>query len=158
MAGVAVDVRVLVPQVIDAMGHQLPLACGAKIMVKGFHGLRRAGRARAVKIPQSFLLFRVDRNHRIAGCLLCAPQARNVFEWRVAVEDGAPSSFSSVPCGGLFFNFLRSRRMVRRLAGVPRANGRRDNSRNDRLSPQHPCTHPIPRPCTPATNGGGALY
>ena len=32
--------------VIDAMGNQLPLACGAKIVVKGFHRLGGEGRAR----------------------------------------------------------------------------------------------------------------
>src|SRR2546423_1525536 len=72
MARVEVDVRVMVPQVIDAMGDQLSLACGAKIGVKGFHSPSREGRACSGKIPQEFLLFRVDRNHRTASPLLLA--------------------------------------------------------------------------------------
>ena len=53
--------------------------------VERFHGLGREGCAGTVKIPQQFLLFRVDRNHGIAGRLVLAPQARDVFELGVAV-------------------------------------------------------------------------
>ena len=51
MTCVQVDVRVIVHEVIDPMGNQFPLACGAKIVVEGFHGLRGKGRASTVKIP-----------------------------------------------------------------------------------------------------------
>ena len=54
----------MVHQVIDAVGDQLSLACRAKIMVKGFDGLDGEGRASPVKVPQQFLLFRIDGNHR----------------------------------------------------------------------------------------------
>ena len=54
MARVEVDVRVLVQQIIDAVGNQFPLAGGAKIVVKGFHRLGGEGRASTVKIPQQF--------------------------------------------------------------------------------------------------------
>ncbi len=56
-----------------------------KIVVKGFHRLDGEGRARTMKIPQEFLLFRVDRNHRITSRLVLAPQTRNVLKLRVAV-------------------------------------------------------------------------
>ena len=85
MARVEVDVRVMVHHVIDAVGNQLPLASRAKIVVKGFYGLRSEGRASPVKIPQEFLLFCIDRNHRITGRLVLAPQTRNVLKLRVAV-------------------------------------------------------------------------
>jgi hypothetical protein len=60
VARVEVNVRVMVHHVIDPMGNQLPLARGAEVVVEGFHGLGGEGRAGTVKIPQSFLLFRVD--------------------------------------------------------------------------------------------------
>jgi hypothetical protein len=85
MARVEVDVRVLVQHIIDAVGDQFPLAGGAKIVVKGFHRLGGEGRARTMKIPQEFLLFRVNRNHRITSRLVLAPQTRNVLKLRVAV-------------------------------------------------------------------------
>src|SRR3972149_4163828 len=44
-----------------------------------------AGLAGAVKIPQQFLLFRVDADHGVARSLLFLPQACNVLELRVAV-------------------------------------------------------------------------
>jgi len=93
VARLEVDVCVLVSQGIDAMGNQLPLACRAKIVVKGFHRLGGAGRASPVKMPQPFLLFRVDRNHGIAGRLVLAPQVRDVFEWGVAVGRVTPGLF-----------------------------------------------------------------
>ncbi len=52
VARIEVDVRVLVHQVIDPVGNQLPLARGAKVVVEGFHGLGGEGRASTVKIPQ----------------------------------------------------------------------------------------------------------
>ena len=79
------DMRMIVPQVIDAVGDQLALACRAKIMVKGFDGLGGEGRASTVKVPQQLLLFRLDRNHRIARRFLRVSQADNVFELRVAI-------------------------------------------------------------------------
>jgi hypothetical protein len=85
MARVEVHVRVMVHHIIDPVGHQLPLARRAEIMVEGFHSLGGEGCTSAVKVPESFLLFRVDRNHRIASGLILAPQARDVVEWRVAV-------------------------------------------------------------------------
>ncbi len=60
VARVEVDVRVVVHHVIDSMGNQLPLARGAEIVIESFHRLGGEGRASTVKIPQSFLLFRVD--------------------------------------------------------------------------------------------------
>ena len=85
VARVEVDVGVIVHHVIDPVRDQLPLARRAKIVVEGFHGLGGKGRPGPVKIPQEFLLFRVDGNHRIASRLILAPQACNVFELRIAV-------------------------------------------------------------------------
>jgi hypothetical protein len=85
MARVEVDGRGLVQPSIDAVGDQFPLAGGAQIVVKGFHRLGGEGRAGTMNIPQEFLLFRVDRNHRITSRLVLAPPPRNVLKWRVAV-------------------------------------------------------------------------
>jgi hypothetical protein len=86
VACVQVAVRVVVHHVIDPVRNQFPLARGTTIVVEGFHGLSGEGRAAPVKMPQSFFLFRVDRNHRITGGLILAPQARDVFELCVAVR------------------------------------------------------------------------
>ena len=85
MARIEMHMRLMVHQVIDAVGDQLSLACRPKIMVKGFHRLGGEGRASPVKVPQPFLLFRVDRNHRIARRFIRASQAGAVFELRVAI-------------------------------------------------------------------------
>src|SRR5207245_8842005 len=108
VARVEVDVRVLVPYIINAMGNQLPLASGAKIMVKGFHSLRSEGRACTVKIPQEFLLFRVARNHGITRRLVLAPQTRNVLKLCVAVGMVAPRLFLSRLSAAYFHFFLSS--------------------------------------------------
>ena len=73
MARVEVDVRMMIHEVIEPVRNQFPLTRRAKIVVKGFHGLSSKGRASPVKIPQQFLLFRIDGNHRIAGRLVLAP-------------------------------------------------------------------------------------
>ena len=86
VARVAVDVRGMVPHVIPPVGNQLPLTRGAESVVEGFHRLGGAGGAGTVTVPQSFLLFRVDRNHRIASRRILAPQARDGVAWRVAVR------------------------------------------------------------------------
>src|SRR3990172_5157440 len=85
VAGVQVDVRVLVRQVINAVRDELALARTAEVMVEGLDGLRRKGLAGAVKIPQQFLLFRVDADHGVARILILVPQPRDVLELRVAV-------------------------------------------------------------------------
>jgi hypothetical protein len=54
-------------------------------MVKGFHRLGGEGRASTVKVPQPFLLFRLDRKHRIARRFIRASQAGDVFALRVAI-------------------------------------------------------------------------
>jgi hypothetical protein len=69
----AVAVCVLGHHVLDAVGHPFPLACGAHIVVKGFHRLGGAGQARTVHMPPHCRLFRVDRNHRLARRLILAP-------------------------------------------------------------------------------------
>jgi hypothetical protein len=85
MAGVEVDVRVLVQHIIEAVGDQCLLAGGAKIVVKGVHRLGGAGRARTMQVPQEFLLLRVDRHHPIPCRLVRAPQTRHVLTLGVAV-------------------------------------------------------------------------
>ena len=85
VAGVQVDVRMPVGQVVDAVRNELALPRSVKVVVIGLDrplGERRAG---PVEISQQFLLFRVDADDRIARIEIFPPQPRNVLKLCVAV-------------------------------------------------------------------------
>jgi hypothetical protein len=71
------EVRMVVRQVVDAVGDELSLASPAEVVVVRLHRLLREGLAGTVEIPQQFLLLRVDAEDRIANrggfqALMCA--------------------------------------------------------------------------------------
>src|SRR5262249_30780169 len=74
------DVRLMVHHVIDPVRNQLALPCRAKVVIERFDGLGGEGRPYTVKVPKQLLLFRIDRNHRIAGRFILASQAGDVFK------------------------------------------------------------------------------
>src|SRR5206468_11048304 len=74
VGGVEMDGGMLARQVVDAVRDQLALTGAAEIVAEGFDGLLGVGWAGAMKIPQQFLLFRIDADHGIAGGLVLLPQ------------------------------------------------------------------------------------
>ena len=86
MAGVEIDVGVPAHQVVDAVRNQLALSRAGEVVVECFDGLRGEGLAGAVKVPQQFLLLRVDVEDRLICILELAPQPGNVLELSVAIR------------------------------------------------------------------------
>jgi hypothetical protein len=69
VAGVQVEMGVFAGQVVDAVRNPFALSCAAEVLVERFDRLLGLGLAGTVKVPQQFLLFRVDADHRIARVL-----------------------------------------------------------------------------------------
>ena len=86
MAGVEIDVGVPAHKVVDAVRNQLALSRAGEVVVECFDGLRGEGLAGAVKVPQQFLLLRVDVEDRLVCVLELAPQPGNVLELSVAIR------------------------------------------------------------------------
>jgi hypothetical protein len=90
VAGVQVDVGVLLGQVVDAVRNQFSVSGAGEIVVEGFDRLLGVGLAGAMKVPQQFPLFRVDADDWLVRVLELAPQPGDVLELRVAVGMMSP--------------------------------------------------------------------
>ncbi len=73
-------------KVVDAVRNQFALSRAGEVVVECFDGLRGEGLAGAVKVPQQFLLLRVDVEDRLVCVLELAPQPGNVLELSVAIR------------------------------------------------------------------------
>src|SRR5262249_56082408 len=118
------DVRLMVHHVIDPVRNQLALPCRAKVVIERFDGLGGEGRPYTVKVPKQLLLFRIDRNHRIAGRFILASQAGAGFKFCVASGGMTPRLFlsrpSAAPPAGPRPSTSRSRAVRRAPSPPPR--------------------------------------
>ena len=132
VAHIEMNVRVMVHHVIDPMVVDLPLTRRAKVVVEGFQYSGGKGRASPVKIPQRFFLCRVGSKSPHRQTPRTHTATARYFAW--ALRSGwCPIDFFFAARASAQSRFLNARRIVRRLAGVPSANSRRDSSPSDRL-------------------------
>jgi len=84
-AGVRVQRRFVLGEIVDAVRDHFAFAAAGKVVVVDNRRLDRIRHAVAIKTAEHLFLFRTDTDHRLAGVAVLLLEPRDVFKRRVAV-------------------------------------------------------------------------